>query len=547
MVFTKSFHVGLDERGVLFEEGTPVRLLQPGTHRYASWRAVDVKVFSLATPLQNPPQALLKIFGAEIVTVDIAVDERGVLIDNGVPVRRLDVGRHHFWQPAEVKKFSFATPLGDAPAVYTALLGSEVTTVDVQSHERAVLLERGVPVRRLAPGRHALWTSRDPSVQKFSTHDAIDLKVISPSLRALLAEDITVFDVGEEERVILLQDSVALRVLEPGRHAFWTTKNVAVVRYDTKTVTAELPPAHALLLAAELIVVDVEKTERALVTKKKKPLKLLSSGRHTVWKHKDVDVSVLDFGGIDAVALDAEVRALVAATDYVEVTVPDGAMGVRFVDGAIEKTLPPGRHAAFTIEHQVSIVSIDLRERVATVQGQDIITKDRVTLRVTTSLTWRVRDVVQLVKSAKSPDEILYLAVQLALREQVAQHTLDELLSERALLADSIKPAALACADELGLELRAFGVKDIILPGEMKTLLNKVIEAQKTAEANVIMRREETAAVRSMAQTAKILAENPVLMRLKELEAYKELAEKVTSLNVILGADGSLPKIELKS
>ena len=66
--------------------------------------------------------------------------------------------------------------------------------------------------------------------------------MISPSLRALLAEDISVFDVGEEERVILLQDSVALRVLAPGRHAFWTTKNVAVVRYDTKTVTAELPP-----------------------------------------------------------------------------------------------------------------------------------------------------------------------------------------------------------------------------------------------------------------------------------------------------------------
>jgi hypothetical protein len=70
-------------------------------------------------------------------------------------------------------------------------------------------------------------------------------------------------------------------------------------------------------------------------------------------------------------------------------------------------------------------------------------------------------------------------------------------------------------------------VKDVVLPGEMKALLNRVIEAQKEAEANVILRREETAATRSLAQTAKVLGENPLLVRLKELEAYKELAAKV--------------------
>ncbi len=125
-------------------------------------------------------------------------------------------------------------------------------------------------------------------------------------------------------------------------------------------------------------------------------------------------------------------------------------------------------------------------------------------------------------------------------------HTLDEILTERSVLSDSVRPAATARARELGLELIEFGVKDVILPGEMKTLLNKVIEAQKIAESNVILRREETAAVRSMAQTAKLLAENPVLLRLKELEAYKELAEKVGTLNVVMSGDG-VPKLELKT
>lgn len=89
-------------------------------------------------------------------------------------------------------------------------------------------------------------------------------------------------------------------------------------------------------------------------------------------------------------------------------------------------------------------------------------------------------------------------------------------------------------------------MKDLILPGDMKELLNKVIQATKEAEANVILRREETAATRSLAQTAKVLQENPLLVRLKELEAYAELAGKVGTLNLVVG-EGALPTLQLKT
>ena len=101
-------------------------------------------------------------------------------------------------------------------------------------------------------------------------------------------------------------------------------------------------------------------------------------------------------------------------------------------------------------------------------------------------------------------------------------------------------------AAALGLDVLDLGLKDLVLPGEMKALLNRVIEAQKEAEANVILRREETAATRSMAQTAKVLVENPLLVRLKELEAYKELAGKVGQVNLVLGT-GVLPQLQLKT
>ena len=79
---------------------------------------------------------------------------------------------------------------------------------------------------------------------------------------------------------------------------------------------------------------------------------------------------------------------------------------------------------------------------------------------------------------------------------------------------------------------------DRLSPGEMKTLLNKVIEAEKAAAANVILRREDAAATRNMANTAKVIAENPVLMRLKELETMKEIAEKIDEIKLVMGTEG---------
>ena len=84
------------------------------------------------------------------------------------------------------------------------------------------------------------------------------------------------------------------------------------------------------------------------------------------------------------------------------------------------------------------------------------------------------------------------------------------------------------------------GIKDIILPGEVRELMNRVIEAEKTAQANVIKRREETAATRSLLNTAKLMEDNPTLLRLKELEALEKVSEKVGNVVVANGMDGVL-------
>jgi regulator of protease activity HflC (stomatin/prohibitin superfamily) len=362
----------------------------------------------------------------------------------------------------------------------------------------------------------------------------------------------TVIDIPLQERGVLLEDGVPVRALLPGRHVVWLAR-VDVIRYDTRLLVVNLPGEHAKLLdASELRTVVVGDHERAVVVRRGRPVRWLATGTHLVWTVDHVNdapavrVDVIDVGPIAADPLRDDVRALVPANDYVEVTVPEGHVGLRVVDGAIDAELGPGRHAAWTVRRKVAFVVVDMRERILAVTGQDVLTKDKVTLRVNVSATWRVVDAKKTRTAAVDVENALHLAAQLALRESTAAHVLDDLLARRELLVDALAPALRARATATGVEVLDVGVRDLILPGEMKALLNRVIEAQKEAEANVILRREETAATRSLAQTAKVLAENPLLIRLKELEAYQELAQKVGTLHVVLG-DSALAKLELKT
>ncbi len=97
---------------------------------------------------------------------------------------------------------------------------------------------------------------------------------------------------------------------------------------------------------------------------------------------------------------------------------------------------------------------------------------------------------------------------------------------------------SVATALILGLEIASVGIRDVILPGDMKELMNKVTEARKAAEANLIARREETAAIRSQANAARLLAESPTLMRLRELEVLEKIAS-AGKLSIVLGEKGA--------
>ncbi len=361
--------------------------------------------------------------------------------------------------------------------------------------------------------------------------------------------------VTPNERVLVRIDGRYARYLRPGSHSIWAPfRKVELLRYPLTGPVAEVEAEELRLIPPEdLSLVELLPHERAVVYRRGRPVAWLSVGAHTVWTaerlgrdaHPAVRIERLDTSGVATAPLRDEVRPLVPGCDYVEAMAAEGSVVLRYVDGALEAVLPAGRHAAWTTVRKVTLSAIDVRERVLNVAGQEVMTRDRVSLRLNLSATFSVEDARRLATVARAPDEVVHLAIQLAAREAVSSRTLDELLAAREELSKGLANDIRGRLTEVGLRLVEFGIKDLILPGEMKVLLNRVIEAQKEAEANVIFRREEAAATRSMAQTAKTLSENPLLIRLKELESYEKLAGKVGNIHLVMG-EAALPKLELK-
>jgi regulator of protease activity HflC (stomatin/prohibitin superfamily) len=157
-----------------------------------------------------------------------------------------------------------------------------------------------------------------------------------------------------------------------------------------------------------------------------------------------------------------------------------------------------------------------------------------------------VADPVAAVQGAAALDDALYSEAQLVARRHVAGVSVDQLLERRGEAAAAMREALAPRALAWGVEVVAIDLKDVILPGEMKALLNKVIEAEKQAAATSILRREETAATRSLANTAKLLEQNPTLMRLKEMEAWREIAERVGQITVVATPQQLLNTVSLK-
>jgi regulator of protease activity HflC (stomatin/prohibitin superfamily) len=359
-----------------------------------------------------------------------------------------------------------------------------LTKVHVRKHERALWFRKGDFKRVLSPGTHRLWSRLWNWTDRLEKADTLKTRFEHPMLDVMLTGDsrlrdqLVVLDLNDAQRALVWRDDRLFQIVGPGKHAYW----IAPAKLDVETYSVnEFAFKHPRL---------------ALILQHADALK---------W-----------FDGVQ---------------------VEDSEEVLLYRDGVLIDTLRKGLHVFWKGTGKVRWKTVDLREQVADVAGQEIMTADKVTLRVNLLVTYSVVDPLRSVTAVADAPQALYRDAQLVLRAAVGTRPLDALLSDKESVGGEVRETLVRRSAEYGIAVRSVGLRDIILPGDMKSLLNQVIAAQKEAEANLIKRREETAAARSQANTAKLLSENPLLARLKELEMLREMLAGTSTTFVFGGGD----------
>lgn len=359
-----------------------------------------------------------------------------------------------------------------------------------------------------------------------------------------------VFTINETQRALVLRNGRFEAILGPGRHSLPRGGELTLQAHDmnnptfTSEYAAPLFRERPELARAHLTDVQTEAKEAAIVLRDGLPYMTLRPGMRVVlWTAAGpwtVERHSLDQTGAIPAALGQSLTRAGLMAGIVVIKVPDGHVGILTMDGLAPEQLVAGTHHFWEDGRQRSVRMVDTRWCSRDVTGQEILTRDRVTLRVNIAADYRVTDVLRAVQEVKDFDEALHRALQLAFRKTLGAVTLDELLADKVSVDTEAAGAVRAEMAAIGVEVGQIALKDVILPGEMREILNRVVAAQKEAEANVIRRRDEADATRTLLNAAKVMADNPIMLRLKELEALQELAGKVDNLTVHNGTEGLL-------
>lgn len=339
------------------------------------------------------------------------------------------------------------------------------------------------------------------------------------------------------ERGLVFRNGNLIDILKEG--SFWIFGNKTVEIYDMKYSFKSNTDLTLLLknegLKDMLDVVEVKDGEIVLVYENGIFKEVLNVGQYAFWKgifnrtFQRIDLTKVEITEnisktiLENTKLKDFVRKFVITNQY---------KGLLLIDGKLDRVLEAGTYYFWNNEISVEAKAIDTRMQQMEIAGQELLTKDKAMLRINFYVRFQVENIVKALMENKEYDKQLYILMQLALREFVGALTLDELLLKKDSVGKEILQNLGNKAEDLGLKAADAGIRDVILTGEMKEIMNQVLIAEKKAQANTIMRREETASTRSLLNTAKLMEENEVLWKLKEMEYMEKIADKIGDITV---------------
>lgn len=343
--------------------------------------------------------------------------------------------------------------------------------------------------------------------------------------------------IQENQRGLLFKKGKFQKLLKPGSYRFFQKEEIELL-----TITEEINVKHCTIEALlcqkkvkeEIVEIQVGDEQIALHVVNGRYFGCLMSGTHAFWKVDQkhefqlVDISKPEIRSeIARYILDRLPGKLLMKTEVAEYEVAR-----LYYDQKLEKLLQAGVYYFWNTKTRVMIERVDMRIQPLDMCGQEILTKDKVTLRINFLCQYRITDPILIKTKWKNYEQQLYTTAQLILRSCVGELRLDELLEQKDQVATAIFTQLKAKEQQFYLEIVEAGIKDIILPGEIRDIMNTVLVAEKTAQANVITRREEVASTRSLLNTARLMEDNPTLYRLKQLEYAERIAERVGGIHI---------------
>lgn len=348
--------------------------------------------------------------------------------------------------------------------------------------------------------------------------------------------------IHENERGLLFKSGRFEKLLESGRYRIYGDKRIEVVSLDAPLFCAFCPLDILLRderIARQTDVIEVADEQFALHFINGKFSEALRPGKYAFWNIADRHTFTIVNTTAPETANEIPhyIFGKLPSTFYTKIEVAEHQKGRLYFDQKLIKLLDAGTYYFWKGKTKVDYSLADTRLLQLNINGQEILTRDKVAIRINFVCNYRITDYIKIVTEIDNYEEQLHVAGQLALREFAGNYRIDEILEMKQQLGDYVFSHLKKKAADLYIDLLDAGVKDIILPGEIRDIMNTVLIAEKRAQANVIMRREEVASTRSLLNTAKLMDENQTLYRLKELEYLEKICGNVGNITVHGGAD----------
>lgn len=353
--------------------------------------------------------------------------------------------------------------------------------------------------------------------------------------------------INENQRGFLFNNGKYVKLLGAGKYRIFGGRDIEVFSIDASnyTIASEKCPLETLLedenFAKSVEVIDIADEEYVLHYINGKFASLWNyQGKLAFWKGSNVH----EFKKIDVSSPEVDksvpeyIFSEIPASCFIKVEVAEYQKARIYFNRKPVRLLDTGTYYFWNNGIRIDVDYVDTRLTQMNVTGQEILTADKVSIRVNLVVNYRVADYEKIFTDVNDYVEQIHVAAQLALREYVGKYKLDEILERKDEMSRFVFDRLKAKEGDFFVEIKEAGVKDIILPGEIRDIMNTVLIAEKRAQANVITRREEVASTRSLLNTAKLMDENKTLYKLKELEFIERICENVGNIN--LGGNGDI-------